>query len=573
MSYFRNALLKESPISNSFNRIGLALSYIVFYWRAFGSFNKETYLGNVSTYDPKGILVFFENKINFFYDNWDLFYALHFIALMFFLFGFLTHYSSFILLFVKLIFVGLLESVNQQGYWCHGANIVLLAHIAFLFASPGKYSMDYYIVNKYPKLKNFLYPFKDLNWHNWLAALAIALMFFNAFSWKIYNSGFAWAFSDNMRNILILQYTMAQNIDIPWYILKILESEILYKGLAAINLFIQGITIFSIIFYNRPFLRAFFGSFFVLEVLGLLYIVSLWNLDWIFLYVFFIDWEYFIYKLKNNKANYIQLSNVSKCTNIIFSLLFITVYLVSAFSFHKGPSYCYKLNLYPFSSYPMYSYNVAKKPYNIHKSFERPGLKFEFYGFKSLEINYSQEYAENELLYKFSEKYRDYHLKEQKEIVLKEIINFLKTRKASYDSLYVYHGFYTVAPYPGSPYPTMKHKGLYGKIFNDDNIEYISIHRYLNNESRFYLDIKSNDTTLQKENIKIAIVYQMQVPIKGIKTELKNDTLYYLIPKLNGYYSFMIYKNDSLQKIDKPEIRYHSEIFGHYWGDGRNIEL
>jgi hypothetical protein len=565
-SYFKTALFKEAPYSNSINRMGIALGYILYHWYIlgwdiFGLYSKQSYFYNISCYTPKGILAFFSGY-EIFLDNWGLIYWINLIALLFFLIGFMTNVSSIVLLFTKLIFIGLTESINKDGSWCHGENIVLIAHIAFLFASPGKISIDYLLVKKNPKLKWLLYPIQDFNWSNWLTALAVALMFFNAFCWKIYNSGMAWAFSDNMRNLLILQYTMVQTAEIPWYIYKIIQNQYLYKGLALLNLIIQCAPIIGILFYNRWKLRVLFGFSFVLEVLGLYYIMGLWDVDWIFLYTFFIDWDRLFKKSNLPMVGPKPMSKLLLNSIKVFTFLIIGAYTVSAFIFPLGSGFCYKLNLYPFSSYAMYSENVAKKPYYIHHSYEREALSFEIFGLKSENPEMNKKYIADLLQINFSDSYLGYQNLDQKKEVLNMIAVFLKDRLILFDSLYIFNGFYSVDPYPGDPHPKMKNEGKYGVIYGNGDLSYLSIHSYSNEEGKTYLLIKSIDSAFDIKRFQVGAIYDRRIVLKKIKYKFVGDTVYYELDKVNGYYSFFIYGRDN-QKY----ARFQSGIFDHYWAD------
>ncbi len=162
--------------------------------------------------------------------------------------------------------MGFFESINRDGYWCHGSNVLLLTQIAFLFAQPGKLSVDYFLSTKWNRYPKWLCnPLKQIAWPFYLGQASVALMFINSFYWKMLNSGPAWALSDNMRNILVLQYEMTLFQDYPAYILTILKSEFLYKGLAILNLLLQISPVVALLLVKRPILRAILGLGFVIR--------------------------------------------------------------------------------------------------------------------------------------------------------------------------------------------------------------------------------------------------------------------------------------------------------------------
>jgi len=557
MVYSKEIFFKDASISVSVIRIGIALSYL-FTFINYPILSDINTLSNYSYYDPKGLLSLIYPTHPPSEIIWKILVVITITLSFLYLIGFLTRIISVVLLVFVFILFGLHESLNKLGYWSHGLVIMPITHLAFIFAPAGKISLDYFIHSKIKRFKSFFYQDKNYFFYTVFPLVMLTLMFFNAFCWKVYNSGFYWAFSDNMRNILILQYTMVQNIEMPWYISIILGNEYYYKGLAFLNLLFQFTPILAVFFLNRPKIKLLLGVFFLLEIFGLYFVVKINAMQWIPLFVIFIDWDYFF----NSKFITLDLYNKLKVRAILtylFSYLLFSIWICFDF---KDIYKAYKLNCFPVSPFPMYSENVAKKPYNKHLSFERPGLIFEIVLNDKSKSQIEVKGIENRLIKNFSDNYRGIHTYEGKLKVLKEINNYLISSNISFKKLYIYYGYNSVEPYPSNPFPKPINKGLYGVLFSNGEFEFLSINRQLDSDNKFYLTIKNH---INKDSIEhIEYVYEMSGKPTILKSKIKNDTIFYNLPE-NGYYSFLLYLRSNNNENDINKRRYHSEIFGHWF--------
>lgn len=170
--------------------------------------------------------------------------------------------------------------------------------------------------------------------------------------------------------------------DFPAWIEFMLKDEILYKGLAVGNLLLQLLPIPALIFIRKPLLRALVGLCFILETLGLYYIMGLDDLEWIALYVFFVDWRLLFARFTTLPVSDYIVSATKKKWKLRFSVTFFSFYLISGYNFIH-PKFCCTFNTYPFSAFPMYSTNSAKAPYYKHFAYSHDGLMFEFAGYKA----------------------------------------------------------------------------------------------------------------------------------------------------------------------------------------------
>lgn len=301
-------------------------------------------------YDPDSILMLLGNQVPS--DNViNTMILIAKVSPIFLLLGLFSRSALWVTFLSNLFIRALVESFSVN--WSHGFNIIFLANIPFLFASVGQmYSLDYlikkYVLKKQIQIKNgFNYIL--------LSQYAVALMFASAFFWKaLYNNKlpFEWAYSDNMRNILLYRYEWSGD-PVPEYIKFFLHNNVLCKFLAFGNLFFQLCSLIAVFFIHRPVLRLLFGLGFVIEEIGLSVIMNLHDYHWLPLIVFFVDWDYF-FKYKSQLPK-LETTNIRLIKLLSFS--FIGVYLffslnVSAFLLKKN---VFDFKLYPFSKFDMYS--------------------------------------------------------------------------------------------------------------------------------------------------------------------------------------------------------------------------
>jgi len=553
---FKEAALKPAPLALSFGRLGLC--FVVWYdFHAHVLFS-EDYLKTVTCYDPKGILNLFQinmptlSQLN----GWIL---VKDISLFLFAIGFITRPAGLVLLTCNLHLMGFFESINRDGYWCHGSNVLLLTQIAFLFAQPGKLSVDYFLStrwNKYPKwLCN---PMRQIAWPFYLGQASVALMFINSFYWKMLNSGPAWALSDNMRNILVLQYEMTLFQDYPAYILSILKSEVMYKSLAIFNLCLQISPVVALIFVRRPILRALLGLGFVIETLGLFYIMGLNDLEWIALYVFFIDWDYFLGKAKNSIER-IELERTSKKWIRGYSFVFLFAYVICGYNFIL-PDFCCVYNTYPFSAFPMYSENYAKKPYGQHQGYTKDGLCFEFEGYDTANT-ISEEKMKKKLAYLYypSDKYLPTELKKSK--LCESVYHVLRAEKVKYNKVNMYYCYRSVGPFPASPFAKINHRGYHASVDSSGKADYVSFDGFVNKGDRLSL-VSSNSTYLSKV-VKLEYLMDPFQPAKRVRDfEVKGDTLFYEKPfEGDNVGTLLIYTDTSNVKFVQEKLRIHTLLY------------
>jgi hypothetical protein len=279
--------------------------------------------------------------------------------------------------------------------WCHGANFIHLAQLALLFGRTGDMlSIDSLL--RRGRGGTSLREHEDRGDYWWpllLAQWAIGLGLANAAYWKLRSGGvgLGWPLSDNMRNILVLQYYFLG--DKPSELVSwIMAEEWRYKAVAVGNLVAQCLPLLACDFVRRPLLRAFFGAFFILEMIGLRVVMgpAMVNYAWIPLYALFIDWDRLILRLRGSKGSEAPPAGLgqgprpqavapapialltSQVLAILFILSFLEYYAFVAFTCSGCEN-----RTYPFSSFPMYCEVMAKRPFAQHQTYECPWVRFE----------------------------------------------------------------------------------------------------------------------------------------------------------------------------------------------------
>lgn len=536
------------------------------------NWNFEQLFEITGQFDPKGIAVILGERPPIVLMKL-IFWTAHITAITLIL-GLFTRVSLVLCAVTTLLLYGFSEGIDLVGYWGHGANLDSLAMLALVLANPGQRLSIDAILRK----RGFLKPWKtDANstrWPIYFVQLVVAVGVANACFWKLYNSGFAWALSDNMRLMLAVQYPLAKCVDYPDYILTIASNEWMYKGLAIGNFIGQIAPLLACFLVKRPIWRALLGFWLVLEVLGFGYIMGLWGEKWLFLYAAFIDWDALVRWLKNKFggttekiAERLDISNLKgrKAANI-FTITYLAIFTVVAFNIAE-PHIDYKLNTYPFSAFSMFSDNRAKKPYDEHQTYERLGLDFQFEGFSGTPEQLTE--VKRRLQYKFSERYRTVHSVENIEIALATIQKLYDAEfDYDYDRIVVDRVFYQIPAYPEIPMPQIANPGKFGSIDREQNMKAVLIGEPAK---------KDNDTTYQFDVTFVGYeASDLGTPeFRYITSDFKTGQLSeeevlvgnfdgkqftYTVPHKRGRYIFFAYFPNASQNIQP----YRSNTFGHY---------
>jgi hypothetical protein len=264
-------------------------------------------------------------------------------------------------------------AVSFAPTWSLVYNVVFLAQLAFVGARGGDaWSVDAWWRAR--RGRDVAPPDAAYAWSLRLAQLAVALMFLSAFACKLAAGGgtLAWALSDNLRHQLLSRFDL---IGVPrtaaadW----LLAAPWRWQAAALGNLVSQAAPIGAVFAVRRPWLRAAFGAFFVVETVALGVVMDLWNLHWLPLAAVFVDWDA-LFGARAAAAAATPRSNVAPSRAARrFVVAFVAYDVLVSFA----PRLDQALRTYPFYSFPMFAKVLAKRPYDRHQSYELVGARVE----------------------------------------------------------------------------------------------------------------------------------------------------------------------------------------------------
>ncbi len=264
-------------------------------------------------------------------------------------------------------------SFSGRLTWSHQYNVVFVAQLALLGARSGDaLSLDA-LIRRWRGRAPRDVP-RGYQWSVRLVVLAVSLMFVGAAIHKIGSGQFTlrWALSDNLRHQLLVHYDI-NGIERPPLVDWLLAEPWRYRTAALLNLVSQTAPLLAIVYVSRPAVRAIGGMFFVLEVLGLGFVVSLWNLHWIPLAAVYVDWDRLIAWAGRARMPAPTPEALPPRRVRIFVIAFVVYEVVTSLV----PTIDQRLNTYPFSSFPMFSSIRAARPYDEHLPYAVAGDHYE----------------------------------------------------------------------------------------------------------------------------------------------------------------------------------------------------
>ena len=246
--------------------------------------------------------------------------------------------------------------------WSHQYNIVFLAQLALFGARSGD-ALSVDALFRRPAVPN------AYQWSLRLVQLAVAVMFVSAVFHKLLFGHFTlrWAFSDNLRNQLLVRFDLA-HLPRPALASWLIDHPWRYRTAALLNMISQAMPLLAIVHVRRPWVRALAGLFFVIETISLGLVVDLWNLHWLPLAAVFIDWEHLLAR-PVDRGPPVRPRRAART----FIAAFVAYDIVTALV----PTLDQRLNTYPFSGFPMFAKVRARPPYDDHQPYSLPGESFE----------------------------------------------------------------------------------------------------------------------------------------------------------------------------------------------------
>jgi hypothetical protein len=272
---------------------------------------------------------------------------------------------------------------SYAGGWSHEYNGMLLVQLVLFVAPCGRaLSVDAWLARRRGKSPRPL-SVAECNVPVFAAQFMIAWMFFNAFCYKTLVGGEAWWRSDNLRNILAFQWLAGGEVTPPWVQL-VANHAALYHTFALASMTAQGAMLLSLIFFRWPYRRALFGAGFVIETLGLGFMMSRWDISplnphWLVLYAVFVDWNYF-FSMRDRASAPVDepAARLPAARRSIAAAAWAWPVTLIAVEFVVSFATAGRLPpaTYPFTPYPMYSRLYGKVLMPGHQSFEFLGPRF-----------------------------------------------------------------------------------------------------------------------------------------------------------------------------------------------------
>jgi len=127
---------------------------------------------------------------------------------------------------------------------------------------------------------------------------------------------------------------------------------------------------------RRPCVRAVCGVAFISETLALGAVIGLWNHHWLPLVAVFVDWDRLIRFLRRQPEPTARPPEPAPRSIRTYIIGFFAFALLTSFV----PTLDRRLNLYPFSSFPMFSTVRAVAPYDEHLPYRLSGDHIEVIG-------------------------------------------------------------------------------------------------------------------------------------------------------------------------------------------------
>jgi hypothetical protein len=369
-------------------------------------------------------------------------------------------------------------------------------------------------------------------WPVLLAQWAVAFMFFNAAYWKLASDDFhaGWALSDNLRHQLAMQHYCTLGRDPPWLPAWIMANEYRYKAAALGNLMSQSMPILACLFIGHPLLRAFFGSFFFLEVLaiGAIMFMGLW--DWspfLPLYAVFIDWDRLILWLRSRLTGRgsgadrpAELGPTGAETQPIwrqvgitlFVMCFLAYYVLVAFSCRDCENHTY-----PFSSFPMYSDIKAKRPLDQHRSYEAVGMRFEVAADRKIP---DDALSLQRVVYSFLPGL------EEPELVEKGLLAMKASLGDGIKQIALKKVIYQIPAYSSDPKPVPIYEGLVASLGERQRFVCVTAVSAMDESGQHYLKVRS--TGYRNPHFRFGYIVDYSDPCpKPLRVRQKGDRYYY----------------------------------------------
>lgn len=359
---------------------------------------------------------------------------------------------------------------SWEPYWSHGNNVELLAGIAMMFGRAGDTLSVDALIRWFRGQKPAEVMSKHEGHYWWpclLAQFAVALFYFAGFYSKFsgpdWNFNFDWVFSSNLRNSLALPWNI-RGFEMPWNVVFVTSHPFVWKAVAFGHFITQAFPILACFLIARPMARLFEGLIFGAGVLMLGFFMNIWNLPWLFLMAFFVDWEFFIHKFKSYFKNIKIFSSTPRLQPATLNPKKLPFRFIYAFLIFYCATFLFRLSahhlMYPFSAMTFYFGIEARKPYDQHihysymygqLTFEKGAEEQEIKIFPFANVYYISALQNNVLL-------------DERISAIQSVSNGHKVQTASSDFVNLYATVFQIPPYPHPAKASVAHRALVSSL-------------------------------------------------------------------------------------------------------------
>lgn len=491
--FIREIFEKDRRIASGVIRIVMGILNFWCIWTFDRDYLRYMAHADISKYDPVGILqfVFSASPPSGEVLNGLVLFGYGASILMFL--GFFSRLSTICAVFSAWILISLQYSWGVP--WSHGYNVVCMALLSTMFLPVGQFmSLDKIL---FPKITRKIYRLIPNNgWAIFMAIGLISLMYFNAFFFKILSGrGLNWALTDSLRNYIIERYFIYFNTDIPYHLQWIVDYEWAWKGVAFGNLLVQGVAIFGIFCFHRPWLRLILGLLFMLETLGLGVVMGLWMTKWFLIFVFYVDWDFFLKRLspwlvRIQSKSFIRTTKKLKTRYVSIAAIVLAFQVVVAFDVTYKVEQT--LKMYPFSGFSMFRSVNCKEPYDHHLPLYFRGNQFDFSGavLTAEVLEKLQSDGVHATRYYYRREIYDTTL--IKKIISGQLKQFKKHVSNKKElSVRWNRDLLVCPPYPNPAELVSAQRGLIAKVDAKGNVRMVKLLPRGENAADFYLEIRS----------------------------------------------------------------------------------
>jgi hypothetical protein len=330
--------------------------------------NAEQYLhsANLAAYTPKGLVwVFFPTSPP---PAWvvQALFPIALISSICALVGLLTRPAMIVSVMSFCFLAGMLYS--WEPLWSHQFNGGLLAGIGFMFGRAGDVLSVDSLIARYALRRPISIKRRVYWWPVILGQFGTAAVYFGGFyaKWSSpdYSFDLAWVFSDNLRNSVALPW-LIWGRQIPLLPELIINHEWIWKTAAFGHLATQALPILAMLSLGKPWVRLTEGAIYIAGVVLLGAVMGIWNLPWIILAAFFVDWEFFAGKfgirLGGETSDKPSISSAGLIIGWSLAFMLANIAIIVMRFDDTGRN-----RAYPFSSMNFYSSAAASKPYTEH---------------------------------------------------------------------------------------------------------------------------------------------------------------------------------------------------------------